>query len=121
MTTTLSSFAKFTNSLRDALLVRDMTSEMPNYVIAPAIDELPGVSLQSVEDSDFEYVTAKYNLPPRPAVSRSRPLTSQMWSSHMDAEGRVKDVDQLKDIIFHGVSNIVSSADSHFKRFAHRY
>ena len=43
-------------------------------------------------------------LPSRPSVSRGTPLTQQQWSKHMDSDGKIKDIDKLKDVIFRGVS-----------------
>lgn len=57
MTTTLSSFAKFTNSLKEALLVRDTTTEFPSYIIAPTVDEFSSTSLKSVEEAGYEFIT----------------------------------------------------------------
>jgi hypothetical protein len=36
-------------------------------------------------------------------VSRSQPVTSEQWSSYMDADGRVTDVDAVREAVFRGV------------------
>ena len=42
------------------------------------------------------------DLPPRPDVKRSDPVSPQLWSYHMDKEGRVEDLEELKHAIFKG-------------------
>ena len=44
-------------------------------------------------------------LPARPEVTRGDPLTSQQWSKHMDKEGKIINVEEVKDQIFRGVRN----------------
>lgn len=51
-------------------------------------------------------------LPQRPQVKRSSPLTAQQWASHIDSEGRMKDLDALKETIFRGVSTHVNNNPS---------
>ncbi|PSN55056.1 hypothetical protein C0J52_04140 [Blattella germanica] len=41
-------------------------------------------------------------LPPRPMAPRGSPLTVDQWAQYQDEEGRVTDVDTIKDIIFRG-------------------
>lgn len=41
-------------------------------------------------------------LPPRPSVLRGTPITSKEWSKHMNSEGRVTNVESLKQQIFRG-------------------
>lgn len=43
-------------------------------------------------------------LPKRPEVKRGEPLNQQQWTAQMDDEGRIKDPEHVKDIIFRGVS-----------------
>ena len=50
------------------------------------------------------YLLLQTKLPSRPTVSRGSPLTQQQWSKHMDSDGKIKDIDKLKDVIFRGVS-----------------
>ena len=45
-------------------------------------------------------------LPPRPDVTRGDPLTSQQWSKHMDKDGKIINVEEVKDQIFRGVSTV---------------
>ena len=46
-------------------------------------------------------------LPPRPPAPRGSPLTVDQWAQFQDEEGRVTNVDRVKDIIFRGVSAFV--------------
>lgn len=43
-------------------------------------------------------------LPTRPIVERSNPLTEKQWKEFITPEGRVSDPERVKEIIFHGVS-----------------
>ena len=43
-------------------------------------------------------------LPALVEVMRSQPVTSEQWSSYMDSDGRVTDVDAVKEAVFRGVS-----------------
>ena len=41
-------------------------------------------------------------LPPRPTVSRGNPIVAKEWAKHMNADGRVLNVESLKQQIFRG-------------------
>lgn len=43
-------------------------------------------------------------LPPRPPAPRGPPLTVEQWTRFQDKDGRILEVETLKDIIFRGVS-----------------
>jgi hypothetical protein len=45
-------------------------------------------------------------LPPRPPAPRGLPLTVEQWAQFQDEDGRVVEVEIVKDIIFRGVSHI---------------
>lgn len=67
------------------------------------------VNLQLYILWSFKDLTLKWpwlfqtKLPSRPEVKRSAPLTAQEWSKHMDTDGRIKNVEHLKDVMFRGV------------------
>ncbi|KAL3884053.1 hypothetical protein ACJMK2_030276 [Sinanodonta woodiana] len=101
-TTTLGSFSRVTNFLRDTLLSNDTPVTRPHEEMAELLqDDLSGVEISTHDEPGFEVVT-KTKLPPRPEVERGSPLTSQQWSQHLDKEGKIKDVDKLLDQIFRG-------------------
>ena len=46
-------------------------------------------------------------LPPRPPAPRGTPLSVEQWAQFQDENGRVNNVDRVKDIIFRGVSFLI--------------
>jgi hypothetical protein len=52
-------------------------------------------------------------LPPRPPAPRGTPLTVEQWAHFQDEDGRVTDVETVKDIVFRGVSQIYASCPPH--------
>jgi hypothetical protein len=49
-------------------------------------------------------------LPPRPPAPRGPPLTVEQWARFQDKDGRITEVETVKDIIFRGVSYICRSS-----------
>jgi hypothetical protein len=49
-------------------------------------------------------------LPPRPPAPRGPPLTVEQWARFQDKDGRIMEVETVKDIIFRGVSYICRSS-----------
>lgn len=98
-TTTMGSFSRVTNFLRDVLMQSDV-EEIPSRIPEELNEDIPGMEISNLEPG-FEVVT-KTKLPPRPEVTRGDPLTSQQWSKHMDKEGKIINVEEVKDQIFRG-------------------
>ncbi|XP_052240307.1 TBC1 domain family member 15-like isoform X3 [Dreissena polymorpha] len=99
-TATMGGFSKVTNFLRDVLMQEDPKS--PVEKIKDIIHEdIPGMEINTKEEPGYELVS-KTKLPSRPEVKRGDPLTSQQWSKHMDKEGRIINIDEVKDQIFRG-------------------
>lgn len=44
----------------------------------------------------------EYKLPPRPKVQRGCPLTEKQWCEFMSEDGRITDVERVKEVIFRG-------------------
>ncbi|XP_041352062.1 TBC1 domain family member 15-like isoform X2 [Gigantopelta aegis] len=100
--TTMGSFSKVTNYLRDVLLQDTNPTMRPRDELAELLQEdIPGMEISHQDEPGFEVIT-KTKLPPRPEVTRGDPLNSSQWTSMLDSEGRIKDVDRVKDIIFRG-------------------
>lgn len=58
----------------------------------------------SNHSQDYEVVTKVPELPKRKDFPRLRPLSYEQWKGHMDHEGKIEDVDSVKNLIFRGVS-----------------
>lgn len=57
----------------------------------------------------FELLTKKRILNERPEVERLAPMTHDEFQQYVDDDGRVLDVDPLKQRIFRGVSELNTS------------
>lgn len=57
-------------------------------------------------ESDFAIIGDIENivLAPRNTVKRGEPLTYERWTMSLDSEGRIKNPEEVKNIIFKGVS-----------------
>uniref|UniRef100_A0A674C8R0 TBC1 domain family member 15 n=1 Tax=Salmo trutta TaxID=8032 RepID=A0A674C8R0_SALTR len=84
--TTLGGFSKVTNYIFDAFRGPELEQRQPH---------------EEVEEPGFEVIT-RMDLGARPEVTRREPLSAEDWAKHQDQEGRVKNVPQLKKIIFKG-------------------
>ncbi|XP_074872203.1 TBC1 domain family member 17 isoform X1 [Carettochelys insculpta] len=89
---TFGSFSKVTNFFRGAL---HHEAEAP---LRP-----PGDATSGLEDEPgFEVITCQVQLAPRPTVHREAPVTEQEWGQHLDPQGRITRLDELKRRIFAG-------------------
>uniref|UniRef100_A0A8C6KAH8 TBC1 domain family member 17 n=1 Tax=Nothobranchius furzeri TaxID=105023 RepID=A0A8C6KAH8_NOTFU len=90
--TTFGGFSKVTNFFRAALRPPDTpvsrTPRDPNLPSHP--DDEPG----------FELITCGVELGPRPDVTRGKPLDK--WAECLDSEGRVKNPEKIKELVFRG-------------------
>ncbi|XP_076467375.1 TBC1 domain family member 15-like [Babylonia areolata] len=100
-TATMGSFSKVTNFLRDVLMSENPQTRPKEEVAELLHDDLPGMEISHQDEPGFEVVT-KTKLPPRPTVQRGDPLNAQQWASYFDADGCIKQLDELKETIFRG-------------------
>ncbi|XP_069461352.1 TBC1 domain family member 17 isoform X2 [Ambystoma mexicanum] len=91
-TATFVSFSKVTNFFRGALKPQEGLHQRPLSEMATGLEDEPG----------FEVINCQAELGERPTVKRGKPLTEKEWENHLDPEGRVRDVDELKKKIFNG-------------------
>ncbi|CAH0560137.1 unnamed protein product [Brassicogethes aeneus] len=52
--------------------------------------------------NDYEVVATVPELPVRPEFPRLKPLSQELWRDHMDFEGKIEDVESVKNLIFRG-------------------
>ncbi|XP_034053185.1 TBC1 domain family member 15-like isoform X2 [Gymnodraco acuticeps] len=100
--TTLGGFSKVTNYIFDAFRGTEEQHQRPPEEVADLLGEvIPGLEINQQEEPGFEVIT-RMDLGVRPPVSRRDPVSSEEWSRHQDAEGRMINVPLLKQIIFKG-------------------
>lgn len=101
-TSTLGGFSKVTNFFKDVLLQPESMSTRPREEMAEVLNEdIAGMEINHQDEPGFELIT-KTKLPPRPTVTRGEPLQAHQWAGMMDKDGRVLNVVEVKEIIFHG-------------------
>lgn len=61
-------------------------------------------STSNHSQGDYEVVTKVPQLPKRKDFPRLRPLNVEQWRGHMDYEGKIEDVESIKNLVFRGVS-----------------
>lgn len=65
----------------------------------------PEDNVATVEEEDYAIVDELPSiLPPMKISPRGQPLTKEQWNSFLDEDGKVKDADSVKRIIFKGVN-----------------
>uniref|UniRef100_A0A8C6PJJ6 TBC1 domain family member 15 n=1 Tax=Nothobranchius furzeri TaxID=105023 RepID=A0A8C6PJJ6_NOTFU len=100
---TFGGLSKVTNYIYDALRgAEEQQQQRPPEEVADLLGEvIPGLEINQQEEPGFEVIT-RIDLGMRPQVTRREPLSADRWSKHLDMEGRVQDVDQLKHEVFKG-------------------
>lgn len=119
-------FAKVTNLFKDAFLGQYgmiPTPEHPDGTIAPDINALMESFSRDLRESNndgFE-VIYKVDFKKLPEVSRGPPLTSKEWDAAFDTDGRVINVEQMKERIFRGGLESNSLRQEVWKFLLHYY
>ncbi|KAF7238058.1 TBC1 domain family member 15 [Varanus komodoensis] len=102
-TATMGGFSKVTNYIFDSLRGSDLAaqrrppSEMADFIS----DAIPGLKINQQEEPGFEVIT-RIDLGTRPEVHRRKPVSMEEWTMTMDSEGRILNVDSMKQMIFRG-------------------
>ncbi|KAJ8032382.1 TBC1 domain family member 15 [Holothuria leucospilota] len=98
MTATMGSFSKVTNFFRDNVLAPTLLNRpQDDYA-----DLFPDITTFRAEQ-DFDLITETENkLADRPDVVRGGAVTEADWQAHQDAEGRIMNIQDLKEKIFRG-------------------
>uniref|UniRef100_A0A665TFU5 TBC1 domain family member 15 n=1 Tax=Echeneis naucrates TaxID=173247 RepID=A0A665TFU5_ECHNA len=91
--TTFGGFSKVTNFFRAAI----RPPESPIHLRTP---HDPNMAPQSDEEPGFELITCGVELGPRPEVTRGQPFDK--WEEFLDPEGRVKNPEKIKELVFRG-------------------
>lgn len=103
--TAMGGFSKVTNFLLDYIVYSDDNASSPrcsDEEVAELLHEgLSHIDISQQEEHGFEVIDC-VELPPRPVVKRSQPVNIEEWLSHVDKDGRMHRVRELKQKIFRG-------------------
>uniref|UniRef100_Q6DEX7 TBC1 domain family member 15 n=1 Tax=Xenopus tropicalis TaxID=8364 RepID=Q6DEX7_XENTR len=101
-TATLASFSKVTNYLFDTIRGSDpVTQRRPREEMAFLGDAIQDLKINQQEESGFEVIT-RIDVGTRPEVHRRDPMSTAEWEANIDHEGRICNVDRIKNMIFKG-------------------
>uniref|UniRef100_A0A8D0G944 TBC1 domain family member 15 n=1 Tax=Sphenodon punctatus TaxID=8508 RepID=A0A8D0G944_SPHPU len=102
-TATMGRFSKVTNYVFDTLRGSDpSTQQRPPSEMADFLsDAIPGLKINQQEEPGFEVIT-RIDLGKRHEVHRREPMSADEWTTNMDSEGRIVNVDLAKQMIFRG-------------------
>ncbi|XP_055091729.1 TBC1 domain family member 15 isoform X12 [Symphalangus syndactylus] len=102
-TATMIGFSKVTNYIFDSLRGSDpSTHQRPPSEMADFLsDAIPGLKINQQEEPGFEVIT-RIDLGERPIVQRREPVSLEEWTKNIDSEGRILNVDNMKQMIFRG-------------------
>nr|XP_012594292.1 TBC1 domain family member 15 isoform X2 [Microcebus murinus] len=102
-TATMVGFSKVTNYIFDSLRGNDpSTHQRPPSEMADFLsDAIPGLKINQQEEPGFEVIT-RIDLGDRPVVQRREPVSLEEWTKNIDSEGRILNVDNMKQMIFRG-------------------
>lgn len=96
-------FSKVTNYIFDSLRGSDpSTHQRPPSEMADFLsDAIPGLKINQQEEPGFEVIT-RIDLGERPVVQRREPVSLEEWTKSLDSEGRLLNVESMKQMIFRG-------------------
>ncbi|XP_055482070.1 TBC1 domain family member 15 isoform X3 [Psammomys obesus] len=102
-TATMVGFSKVTNYIFDSLRGSDpSTHQRPPSEMADFLsDAIPGLKINQQEEPGFEVIT-RIDLGERPVVQRREPVSLEEWSKNIDSEGRLLNIEGMKQMIFRG-------------------
>ncbi|XP_030028884.2 TBC1 domain family member 15 isoform X2 [Manduca sexta] len=77
--------------------------------VSEEVADLLTKSMSAMEDAttitkneEYEVVSVKPTLPPRPCIPRGTPLSTEKWDALQDKDGRITEVEGVKQLIFRG-------------------
>ncbi|XP_022814351.1 TBC1 domain family member 15 isoform X4 [Spodoptera litura] len=79
---------------------RDVSEEVVDLLTKSmnAMEEATTVT----KSDEYEVISVKPTLPPRPSIPRGTPLSPEKWWALQDTEGRITEVEGVKQLIFRG-------------------
>ncbi|CAG4999604.1 unnamed protein product [Parnassius apollo] len=102
--TTMEAFSKLTDIVYNGNEAmndkRDMSEEVAD-LLTKSMSAMEDATTTTKSD-EYEVISVKPTLPPRPCIPRGTPLSTEKWEGLQDTEGRVAEVDGVKQLIFRG-------------------
>ncbi|GIY88034.1 hypothetical protein CDAR_516172 [Caerostris darwini] len=99
--TAMGGFSKVTNYFMDYLMNGTEHKHHRIDLTEMISNNLLHVNIDHHEEPGYELITC-IDLPPRPEVTREESVTPEEWASYLDADGRIKDFETLRQRIFKG-------------------
>ncbi|CAH2077013.1 unnamed protein product, partial [Iphiclides podalirius] len=102
--TTMEAFSKLTDIVyfgNEALNGKRDVSEEVADLLTKSMSAMEDATTVAKSD-EYEVISVKPTLPPRPCIPRGTPLSTEKWEGLQDTEGRVTEVDGVKQLIFRG-------------------
>ncbi|XP_066114351.1 TBC1 domain family member 15 isoform X2 [Saccopteryx bilineata] len=102
-TATMVGFSKVTNYIFDSWRGSDSSAHQrpPSEMADFLSDAIPGLKINQQEEPGFEVIT-RIDLGERPVVQRREPVSLEEWTKNIDYEGRIINVENMKQMIFRG-------------------
>ncbi|KAJ2950282.1 hypothetical protein O0L34_g11645 [Tuta absoluta] len=79
---------------------RDVSEEVAD-LLTKSMSALEDATTVTKNDG-YEVISVKPTLPPRPCIPRGTPLSSEKWEGLQDTQGRIIEVEGVKQLIFRG-------------------
>ncbi|XP_013187321.2 TBC1 domain family member 15 isoform X2 [Amyelois transitella] len=101
--TTMEAFSKLTDIVyygNEPNDKRDVSEDVAD-LLSKSMSALEEATSTTRSD-DYEVITVKPTLPPRPLTPRGTPLSTEKWEGLQDPEGRIMEVEGVKQLIFRG-------------------
>nr|XP_032514968.1 TBC1 domain family member 15 isoform X1 [Danaus plexippus plexippus]XP_032514969.1 TBC1 domain family member 15 isoform X2 [Danaus plexippus plexippus] len=101
--TTMEAFSKLTDIVYYGEGVngkREMSDEVADLLTKSmsALEDTTSIT----RSEEYEVINVKPTLPPRPSIPRGTPLSTEKWDGLQDPEGRITEVEGVKQLIFRG-------------------
>lgn len=79
---------------------RDVSEEVAD-LLTKSMNPMEDATTVTKND-EYEVISVKPTLPPRPSIPRGTPLSTEKWEGLQDPEGRVTEVEGVRQLIFRG-------------------
>ncbi|XP_075974891.1 TBC1 domain family member 15/17 [Anticarsia gemmatalis] len=102
--TTMEAFSKLTDIVyygNEAMNGKRDVSEEVADLLTKSMSNMEEATTVTRND-EYEVISVKPTLPPRPSIPRGTPLSTEKWEGLQDTQGRVTEVEGVRQLIFRG-------------------